>query len=797
MEDLKVKKRNGKLVNIDLGKIQTRIKKASVGLNVNHLEISMKVVQGLYNGVSTTELDKLAADTAASYATNHPDYGKLAANIAVSALHKETVGNFEKIFNILKEQGLLNQEYIERVESYGFENIQSKIDYEKDYRFDYFGYKTLEKSYLLKIDDKGSDKIIERPQDMYMREAITVTTSLEEAIETYEMLSNWDYTHATPTMFNSGLKGQQLASCFLINNKGDSKDGIMDTAKDVSIISSYAGGIGLSISGLRAAGSRIHSTNGTSNGILPYLRTYNELARYWDQGGNKRKGSFAMYLEPWHLDVFTLLDIRKTHGKEELRARDLFPALWIPDLFYNQVEIDGDWYLSCPNEQIKAGFTRLDEIHSEEFNLEYINISIAIEEGRMPGKKIKARALWEAILDSQIETGTPYMLNKDQSNSKSNQKNLGTIKSSNLCTEIIEYSAPDEQAVCNLASVNLVSCVKDGKFNFVKLYDIIYKGTKNLNTVIDKNTYPTKETQNSNNKHRPIGWGVQGLADVFAILKYPFNSPQAKQLNKEIFEVIYYSALRSSCDLAKEQGTYVSYEGSPISQGILQQDMWEVEPTHFPKQDWDELRDKIKQHGVRNSLLVAPMPTASTAQIMGNNEAFEPFKSMIGVRRVLSGEFVVINKHLIKDLEELGLWNETTKYDIIVRKGSVQGIDYIPQDLKELYKTVWEMSMKDIIDMAADRGAFIDQSQSMNLWMTDPSKNKLSSMHMYAWKKRLKTGMYYLRTQGAAQAIASLGIEKPKEEKPVIEEIDQNDFKAMIERARLSSESDDCEMCGS
>ena len=777
MEEIKVRKRNGRLVNVDLGKIQTRIKKASTGLKVNHLEVSMKVVQGLYDGVTTTELDKLAADTAASLTTNHPDYSKLAANIAVSALHKETLGSFEGIFNILKDKKLLNQEYIDRVESYGFENIQKVMDYDKDFMLDYFGFKTLEKAYLLKIEENKINKIIERPQDMYMREAITVTTTLQEALETYKSLSDWEYTHATPTMFNSSLKGQQLASCFLINNKGDSKEGIMDTAKDVSIISSFAGGIGLSISNLRAAGSKIHSTNGTSNGIMPYLRTYNELARYWDQGGNKRKGSFAMYMEPWHLDIFTLLDIRKTHGKEELRARDLFPALWIPDLFMNQVEIDGDWYLSCPNEQIKAGFTRLDELHNEEFNLEYMKIVDAIEDKKMPGKIIKARELWDAILEAQTETGTPYMLYKDAANRKSNQKNLGTIKSSNLCTEIIEYSSPEEQAVCNLASVNLVACLqypidkpKEVEFSFKKLHDIIYRGTQNLNTVIDKNIYPTKETENSNNKHRPIGWGVQGLADVFAILKLPFNSEEAKQLNKDIFEIIYYSALKSSMVLASTEGVYESYEGSPISQGILQQDLWDIkvdESNRITKCglpiSWKKLREDISKNGVRNSLLVAPMPTASTAQIMGNNEAFEPFKSLIGTRRVLSGEFITTNKHLVKDLEEIGLWDEHTKYDIIINQGSIQTLEYIPKDIRERYKTVWEMSMKDIIDMAADRGVFIDQSQSMNLWMAEPTPSKLSSMHMYSWKKGLKTGMYYLRSKAASAALQSLGIEKPKE----------------------------------
>jgi ribonucleoside-diphosphate reductase alpha chain len=772
MEEIKVRKRNGRLVNVDLGKIQTRIKKASTGLKVNHLEVSMKVVQGLYDGVTTKELDKLAADTAASLTTNHPDYSKLASNIAISALHKDTSGDFEKAFNILKENKLLNQEYIDRVISYGLDNIKNEIDYNRDYMFDYFGFKTLEKAYLLKIYQNNKDIILERPQDMYMREAITVTKNWEDAKETYKMLSEWNYTHATPTMFNSGLKGQQLASCFLINNKGDSKEGIMDTFKDVSIISSFAGGIGLNISNLRAAGSKIHSTNGTSNGIMPYLRTSNELAKYWDQGGNKRKGSFAIYLEPWHSDIFTLLDIRKTHGSEDLRARDLFPALWIPDLFYKQVESNGDWYLSCPNEQIKAGFTRLDELHSEKFEEEYYKIASYIDEGKMPGKKIKARDLWDAIINAQIETGTPYMLNKDHANSKSNQQNLGTIKSSNLCTEIIEYSSPEEQAVCNLASVNLTKFVKFDEnnkpyFDFIKFANTIYVGTKNLNTVIDKNIYPTKETEHSNKKHRPIGWGVQGLADVFALMRFPFDSEDAKKLNKEIFEVLYFSALDSSCDLAQEEGPYQSYEGSPILKGILQPDMWGLNTVDRTIGNiivaWSTLRKRIQMYGVRNSLLVAPMPTASTAQIMSNNEAFEPFKSLIGTRRVLSGEFIIINKHLINDLEELGLWDEYTKYDIIINNGSIQTLEYIPKQIRDIYKTVWDLKMKDVIDMAADRGAFIDQSQSMNLWMAEPNLNKISSMHMYSWKKGLKTGMYYLRTKAASQAIQSLGIEKPKE----------------------------------
>ena len=763
MEQIKVKKRNGRLVNGDFAKIQTRIKRASRGLKVNPMEIAMKVIQGLYDGVTTVELDKLSADTAASYAINHPDYSKLASKIAITSLHKDTTGDFEKVFTLLKNNNSINQDYIDTVKSYGFTKIKKAIDYERDFELDYFGYKTLEKSYLIKIKKEP----IERPQDMYMRVAITVTENIEDAIETYNILSGWGYTHATPTLFNAGLKNQQLASCFLINNKGDNKEDLFDTIKDVGIISSGAGGIGISASNVRGKGSRIHSTNGTSHGLMPYLRTLNQVALWMDQGGGKRKGSFAIYLEPWHIDIFTLLDIRKTHGKEELRARDLFPALWMNDLFMEQLEVDGDWYLSCPNEQQKAGFTRLDEVHSEEFKVEYDKIVEAIKNKKIPGKKIKALELWESILTSQMETGTPYMLYKDAANNKSNQKNLGTIKSSNLCTEIIEYSSPEEQAVCNLASINLVKCIKNGKFDFSKLDKITQIATKNLNTVIDKNHYPTVETELSNLRHRPIGLGVQGLADVFVILKLPFTSEKAKSLNSQIFEQIYYSALKSSCELAKKDGPYSSYEGSPVSQGILQYDMWGVEPIMV--EEWRKLKEEIKKYGIRNSLLVAPMPTASTAQIMGNNEAFEPFKSNIYVRRVLSGEFIIINKHLIKDLEELDMWNEDVKYNIIQNNGSVQFIDGLPQEIKDLYKTTWEMSMKDIIDMAADRGAFIDQSQSMNLWLADPTLGKLSSMHTYSWKKGLKTGMYYLRTKAAVKALSSLGVEK--QEQPQVQQI--------------------------
>jgi ribonucleoside-diphosphate reductase alpha chain len=785
MQQSKIKKRNGSLVNIDFKKIQTRITLAGKGLKVDPLEISMKVIQGVYDGVTTTILDQLAADTAASYVLDHPDYSKLAGEIAISSLHKETTGSFTKVFEKMDSENLLDPLYKEKCLSYGLDKISKIIDYQKDFKLEYFGFKTLERSYLVRI----KKVILERPQDMYMREAITVTRSFKDAVETYDILSNWGYTHATPTMFNSGLKNQQLASCFLINNKGDSKDGLLDTLKDVSIISSGAGGLGISISGVRAAGSDIHSSGGHSNGLMPMLRTYNESARWWDQGGGKRKGSFAMYLEPWHSDIMTLLDIRKNHGAEDLRARDLFPALWIPDLFMERVNNNGTWCLTCPNEQLINGFTRLDEIHSEEFNIEYHKIEQAVTNGLMYGKIIKAQDIWTKIIESQIETGTPYMLYKDAANNKSNQKNLGTIKSSNLCTEIIEYSAPDEQAVCNLASINLTVLIKDGEVDYDQLYKVTKLVTKNLNTVIDVSTYPTKETEYSNLKNRPIGLGVQGLADLFAQLKLPFTSIPAKEINSNIFEVMYKAALDASVEEAIKFGSYNSFPGSPASEGILQFDMWGVKPKFFSEAKWNVTRERIKKHGLRNSLFLAPMPTASTAQIMGNNEAFEPFKNNMFVRRVLSGEFNVVNKYLVADLEKEGLWGTEIKNKIISDDGSIQNIPEIPVFIKELYPTIWEVSMKDIIDMAADRGAFIDQSQSMNLWLKNPTFNKISSMHFYGWRKGLKTGMYYLRTKSAVGAIKTLGISSPPT--PITTE----DFRKMVELSKSSPE--DCEMCGS
>jgi ribonucleoside-diphosphate reductase alpha chain len=785
MQQSKIKKRNGSLVNIDFKKIQTRITLAGKGLKVDPLEISMKVIQGVYDGVTTTILDQLAADTAASYVLDHPDYSKLAGEIAISSLHKETTGSFTKVFEKMDSENLLDPLYKEKCLSYGLDKISKIIDYQKDFKLEYFGFKTLERSYLVRI----KKVILERPQDMYMREAITVTRSFKDAVETYDILSNWGYTHATPTMFNSGLKNQQLASCFLINNKGDSKDGLLDTLKDVSIISSGAGGLGISISGVRAAGSDIHSSGGHSNGLMPMLRTYNESARWWDQGGGKRKGSFAMYLEPWHSDIMTLLDIRKNHGAEDLRARDLFPALWIPDLFMERVNNNGTWCLTCPNEQLINGFTRLDEIHSEEFNIEYHKIEQAVTNGLMHGKIIKAQDIWTKIIESQIETGTPYMLYKDAANNKSNQKNLGTIKSSNLCTEIIEYSAPDEQAVCNLASINLTVLIKDGEVDYDQLYKVTKLVTKNLNTVIDVSTYPTKETEYSNLKNRPIGLGVQGLADLFAQLKLPFTSIPAKEINSNIFEVMYKAALDASVEEAIKFGSYNSFPGSPASEGILQFDMWGVKPKFFSEAKWNVTRERIKKHGLRNSLFLAPMPTASTAQIMGNNEAFEPFKNNMFVRRVLSGEFNVVNKYLVADLEKEGLWGTEIKNKIISDDGSIQNIPEIPVFIKELYPTIWEVSMKDIIDMAADRGAFIDQSQSMNLWLKNPTFNKISSMHFYGWRKGLKTGMYYLRTKSAVGAIKTLGISAPPT--PITTE----DFRKMVELSKSSPE--DCEMCGS
>ncbi len=742
-------KRNGKKESIKFDKVTARIEKLSYSLSplVNVIDVAKKVIEGIYDGVPTTELDNLAAEIAASLATKHPDYALLASRIAVSNLHKNTVKSFSETMRKLyhyvdkgsgKKTPLLSDE-VWKVIDENSELLDSTLIYDRDFGFDYFGFKTLEKSYLMKIDGK----VAERPQHMYMRVAIGIhKEDVESAIKTYHLMSERWFTHATPTLFNAGTPKPQMSSCFLLTMKEDSIEGIYDTLKQTARISQSAGGIGLAIHDIRATGSYIGGTNGTSNGIIPMLRVFNDTARYVDQGGGKRKGAFAVYLEPWHPDIFEFLDLRKNHGKEEMRARDLFYALWISDLFMKRVEENGKWSLFCPNEA-----PGLSECWGEEFEALYTKY----EKDGKARKTINAQELWFAILDAQIETGTPYMLYKDAANSKSNQQNLGTIKSSNLCTEIMEYTSPDEVAVCNLASLALPRYVINGKFDHDKLYEVTYEVTKNLNKIIDYNYYPIVEARNSNLRNRPIGIGVQGLADVFILLRLPFENELAKILNRDIFETIYFAAMTASKDLAIEQGAYETFKGSPLSKGIFQFDMWKAQPTN--RWDWESLRKEVVKHGVRNSLLVAPMPTASTSQILGNNECFEPYTSNIYSRRVLSGEFIIINKHLLKDLVQLGLWNNDMKNSIIAANGSVQHIDNIPAEIKELYKTVWEIKQRNLIDMAADRGAFICQSQSLNLFVDTPTTSKLTSMHFYAWKKGLKTGMYYLRTQAATQAV--------------------------------------------
>jgi ribonucleoside-diphosphate reductase alpha subunit len=745
-----VVKRNGKSESVKFDKITARIEKLCYGLDrrfVNSIDVAKKVIEGLYDGVTTTELDNLAAETAASLTVKHPDYARLASRIAVSNLHKNTTKSFSDTMQLLfdctdsktgKYVPLLADD-IWAIIKENAELLDSTIIYDRDYGFDYFGFKTLEKSYLLKVNGK----VVERPQHLYMRVAVGIhRDDIDSVIKTYHLMSERWFTHATPTLFNAGTPKPQMSSCFLLTMKDDSIDGIYDTLKQTAKISQSAGGIGLSIHNIRATGSYIGGTNGTSNGIIPMLRVFNDTARYVDQGGGKRKGAFAIYLEPWHADVFEFLDLRKNHGKDEMRARDLFYALWVPDLFMKRVESGGDWSLFCPHEA-----PGLHECWGEEFEELYARYE---REGR-ERRTVKAQDLWFAILDAQIETGTPYILYKDAANRKSNQQNLGTIKSSNLCTEIIEYTSADEIAVCNLASLALPRFVSEGQFDHQKLYDVTYEVTKNLNKIIDHNYYPVEEARNSNVRHRPIGLGVQGLADAFILLRLPFESDKAKQLNREIFETIYFAAMTASKDLAKLEGPYSSFAGSPASKGVFQFDMWGVEPTL--RWDWYRLKDEVMKFGVRNSLLVAPMPTASSSQILGNNECFEPYTSNIYVRRVLSGEFVVVNKHLLKDLVELNLWNDDMKNKIIFHNGSIQHIDEIPQHIKDIYRTVWEIKQRTIIDMAADRGAYICQSQSLNLFVDTPSAGKLTSMHFYAWKKGLKTGMYYLRTQAATQAV--------------------------------------------
>jgi len=784
-----VVKRDGKKEEVKFDKITSRVAKLCYGLDMDYVDpikISMKVIEGLYNGVTTSELDNLAAETAASMTTRHPDYAILAARIAVSNLHRVTSKSFsetiEKLYNYVDKRtgeraSMIADDVYEVVMKHADE-LNSNIIYDRDFNYDYFGFKTLEKSYLLKVHGK----VVERPQHLLMRVSVGIhKDDIPAVLETYNLLSEKWFTHATPTLFNAGTPKPQMSSCFLLTMKDDSIEGIYETLKQCALISQSAGGIGLSIHNVRATGSYIKGTNGTSNGIIPMLRVFNNTARYVDQGGGKRKGAFAIYLEPWHADIFEFLDLRKNHGKEESRARDLFYALWISDLFMKRVEADESWSLFDPNEA-----KGLSDCWGEEFEKLYTGYE---KEGKAR-RSVKARELWSKVLESQIETGTPYLLYKDAANGKSNQQNLGTIKSSNLCTEIIEYTAPDEVAVCNLASLALPRFVSNGKFDHQKLYEVTYVATKNLNRIIDLNYYPVPEAEKSNKRHRPIGLGVQGLADAFIMLRYPFDSEEAKKLNKEIFETIYFAAMTASKDLAKLHGAYETFAGSPVSKGIFQFDMWNVEPTD--RWNWYELKAEVMKHGVRNSLLLAPMPTASTSQILGNNECFEPYTSNIYSRRVLSGEFAVVNKHLMKDLVDLGIWNETLKNKILVANGSIQDIPEIPEDLKAIYKTVWEIKMRDIIDMAADRGAFICQSQSLNLFVENPNFAKMSSMHFYAWKKGLKTGMYYLRSKAASEAIKFSLEQKEVVEAPVakkevaVETVAQPQVAAVVEPVKIS-----------
>ena len=820
-----VVKRCGRKEPVMFDKITARVRKLCYGLNelVDPVKVAMRVIEGLYDGVTTSELDNLAAEIAATMTTAHPDYAKLAARISVSNLHKNTKKTFSEVMADLynyvnprtgKKAGLLSDEVNEVIQK-NKERLDSTIIYNRDFGYDYFGFKTLERSYLLKLDGK----IVERPQHMLMRVSIGIhLNDLDAAVETYELMSKKYFTHATPTLFNSGTPKPQMSSCFLLTMKEDSIDGIYDTLKQTAKISQSAGGIGLAVHDIRATGSYISGTNGTSNGIVPMLRVFNDTARYVDQGGGKRKGSFAMYIEPWHADIFDFLDLKKNHGKEEMRARDLFYAMWIPDLFMKRVQEDASWTLMCPNE-----CPGMSDVHSEAFEKLYLKY----EKENKGRRTIKARELWEKILESQIETGTPYMLYKDAANRKSNQQNLGTIRSSNLCTEILEYTSPDEVAVCNLASIALPMFVKNGSFDHKELFKITKRVTKNLNRVIDRNYYPVKEAENSNMRHRPIGLGVQGLADTFIKLRLPFTSDEAKQLNHDIFETLYYAAVTASMEEAKADGPYKTYKGSPISKGEFQHNLWNIKDEDLSgRWDWESLRKNVLKNGVRNSLLVAPMPTASTSQILGNNECFEPYTSNIYTRRVLSGEFIVVNKHLLEDLVELGLWNEGVKQEIMRANGSVQGIEAIPEDIKNLYKTVWELSMKDIIDMSRQRGYFIDQSQSLNLFMEGATMSKLTSMHFYAWKSGLKTGMYYLRTKSAVDAIKftlenkktseqpEMAVEEQKvvskkkakaaktaekfaeEVKVDVEPMSAEEMKALIEQAK-AGEGDDCLMCGS
>ena len=828
-----VTKRDGSKEAVRFEKISNRIRKMTYGLNADYvdaMEVAQKVIAGIYDGITTQELDNLTAETAASLIPRHPDYSILASRIAVSRLHKTTKKKFSETIQDLYDYvnpetnepaGIINDLTYEVVMK-NKQKLDGAIIHERDFDFEYFGFRTLEKSYLLKTNGQ----VCESPQHMYMRVAAGIWgEDIKSVLKTYELLSNHMMTHATPTLFNAGTKKPQLSSCFLLMMSDDSIPGIYKTLSDVAAISQNAGGIGLAVHNVRGTGSYIRGTNGTSNGIIPMLKVFNETARYVDQGGGKRKGSFAIYIEPWHSDIEDFLELRKNHGKEEFRARDLFLALWTPDLFMKRVEEDKEWSLFSPSD-----VQGLWELYGDEFEAAYE----AAEAAGKAKKTMKARDLWTRILDAQIENGTPYILYKDAANKKSNQKNLGTIKSSNLCTEIMEYTDKDEQAVCNLASIPVNKFLKSTDNRTAKiskgrcevdhqaLYDVAYQTTLNLNKVIDVNYYPTAETKKSNERHRPIGIGIQGLADLFAILGIPFASPEAKRINEEVFETIYFASMTSSMTLAKKEGAYETFQGSPLSKGEFQFNMWGFNDEQLSgRWDWGKLRKDVMKNGARNSLLLAPMPTASTAQIMGNNEAFEPFTSNIYTRRTLSGEFIIINKHLVKDLIALDLWNEDMKNLIVYHKGSVQNIEQIPENIREIYRTVWEIKQKDLIDMSAGRGKFICQSQSLNLFIENVNSAKLTSAHFYSWKSGLKTGMYYLRTKSAVDALAGLGIDMEKVKKYNKESEDKESIKKLkqdvkIDLNGMSSEDlskaaeevlsgvtcsldspEDCEMCGS
>ena len=780
--DMIVIKRCGNPETISFDKILRRIKKlgSEAGIKLNYTSLAMKVIDQLYNNISTTKIDELAAEHCAVMSSHHTDYGILAGRIVVSNHQKNTSGSFsevtEKLFRSDENGGarILNAHYYDIV-SKNKDQIEEMIDYNRDYLIDYFGFKTLERSYLFKIDGV----IVERPQHMWMRVAVAIHGNDMEAVkETYDLMSQKYFTHATPTLFNAGTQRQQMSSCYLIAMEDDSLDGIFNTLHDCARISKWAGGIGLHIHNIRANKSLIKGTNGMSHGVVPMLKVFNDTARFINQGG-KRNGSFAIYLEPWHADIEEFLEMKKNTGDEEMRARDLFYGLWIPDLFMKKVEKDDEWCLFCPDK-----CPGLSDTYGDDFEKLYNKY----EQDNMYNKRVSSRELWYRILDSQMETGTPYLLYKDACNKKSNQQNIGVIKSSNLCTEIVEYSDSKETAVCNLASIALPSFVDTEKktFNYEKLHDVTKVITKNLNRIIDFNFYPTEKTNYSNQQHRPIGIGVQGLADTFMLLDIAFHSDEAKEINKNIFETMYHGALERSCELSKENGAYNSFTGSPLEQGKFQFDLWGVEPSD--RYNWEDLRTEIKNNGVRNSLLLAPMPTASTSQILGFNECFEPFTSNLYSRRTLAGEFVVANKYLMKELIDLGVWNENVKNNIIANKGSVQQLD-IPQKIKDKYKIVWEMPMRHIIDMAADRGAFICQSQSMNLWIEKPTYKTLTSMHFYSWKKGLKTGLYYLRRKATHQA-QQFTIEPPKKtaESPKTQTTKK-------EETNTNNNEEGCEMC--